>query len=103
MEQAKAAVDNRTPFSFTHPKDVNKYTEILKPPRTVTMRSGLIQLKPGEDVGLHSTKQNEEMLVILEGQGQLKLEGRRPPLKISGGQGAYVPPETRHNMANTGA
>ena len=102
MEQAKAAVDNRTPFSFTHPKHGNKYTEILKPLRTVTMRSGLIQLKSGEDVGLHSTKQNEEMLVILEGQGQLKLEGR-PPLKISGGQVAYVPPETRHNVRNTGS
>jgi hypothetical protein len=26
LEQAKAVIDNRTPFSFTHPKDGNKYT-----------------------------------------------------------------------------
>ena len=100
-QQTEAVVDNLTSFSFTHPKDGNKYTEILKPPRTVTMRSGLIQLKPGEDVGQHSTKNNEEMLVILEGQGQVELEGQAP-LKISGGGVAYVPPETRHNVRNTG-
>ena len=101
LEQAKAVIDNRTPFSFTHPKDRNKYIEILRPPRTVTMRSGLIQLTPGEDVGLHSTKQDEEMLIILEGQGQVEIEGR-VKLKISGGQVAYVPPMTKHNVRNRG-
>jgi mannose-6-phosphate isomerase-like protein (cupin superfamily) len=76
--------------------------ELLKPPRTITMRSGLVRLNPGEDVGLHSTNKNEEMLVILEGQGEVELEGHTP-LKISGGQVAYVPPETRHNVHNTGS
>jgi mannose-6-phosphate isomerase-like protein (cupin superfamily) len=65
------------------------------------MRSGLIQLTPGEDVGLHSTKQDEEMLIILEGQGQVEIEGR-VKLKISGGQVAYVPPMTKHNVRNRG-
>ena len=102
LEQAKAVVDNRTPFSIMLPNNLNKYTELLKPPRTVTMRSGLIQLTPGEDVGLHSTKQNEEMLVILEGQGQVEIEGQAK-LKVSGGQVAYVPPETWHNVRNTGS
>jgi len=101
LEQAKAAVDNRTPFSIILPANLNKYTELLKPPRTVTMRSGLVRLNPGENVGLHSTNQNEEMLVILEGQGEVELEGQ-PPLKISGGQVAYVPPMTKHNVRNRG-
>jgi mannose-6-phosphate isomerase-like protein (cupin superfamily) len=102
LQQAKAAVDNQTPFSIILPNNLSKYMELLKPPRTITMRSGLVRLNPGEDVGLHSTNKNEEMLVILEGQGEVELEGHTP-LKISGGQVAYVPPETRHNVHNTGS
>lgn len=101
LEQTKAAVDNQIPFSIMLPNNLNKYTELLKPPRTITMRSGLVRLNPGQDVGLHSTKQNEEMLVILEGQGEVGLEGQAP-LKISGGQVAYVPPMTKHNVRNKG-
>lgn len=100
LEQAKVTADSRTPFSMMLPNNLNKYTELLKPPRTIIMRSGLVRLNPGEDVGVHSTKKNEEMLVILEGQGQVEIEGQ-VPLKISAGQVAYVPPETRHNVRNT--
>ncbi len=85
--------------------NLNKYTELLKPPQTITMSSGLVRLNPGEDVGLQSTKQNEEMLVILEVQGEVQgkveLKGHAP-LKISGGQVAYVPPMTKHNVHNKG-
>lgn len=91
-----------TPVSLILPTETKKYTEILKPPVTVHMRSGLVQLLPGEDVGLHSTKQNEEMLVILEGQGEVEMEGYST-LAVKGGQTAYVPPETRHNVRNTGS
>ncbi len=101
LEQAKAAVNNRSPFSIMLPANLNKYTELLKPPRTVTMRSGLVRLNPGENVGLHSTNQNEEMLVILEGQGEVELEGHAS-LKISSGQVAYVPPMIKHNVHNRG-
>jgi mannose-6-phosphate isomerase-like protein (cupin superfamily) len=101
LQQAKAVVDNQTPFSIILPNNLSKYTELLKPPRTITMRSGLVRLNPGEDVGLHSTNKNEEMLVILEGQGEVEFEGRAP-LKISGGQVAYVPPMTKHNVHNRG-
>jgi mannose-6-phosphate isomerase-like protein (cupin superfamily) len=101
LEQAKAVVDNQIPFSIMLPNNLDKYTELLKPPRTITMRSGLVRLNAGQDVGLHSTKQNEEMLVILEGQGEVELEGHAL-LKISGGQVAYVPPMTKHNVHNKG-
>jgi Mannose-6-phosphate isomerase len=101
-QQAKAVADSRIPFSIMLPNNLNKYTEFLKPPRTITMHSGLVRLNPGQDVGLHSTKQNEEMLVILDGQGEVELEGQAL-LKISDGQVTYVPPETRHNVRNTGS
>jgi mannose-6-phosphate isomerase-like protein (cupin superfamily) len=91
----------KQPFVLTLPNDGSGYRSIVKPPRAVTMRSGLVRLEPGRDVGLHSTEGNEEILVVLEGQGSVELEGIGQA-KISGGQVAYVPPRTRHNVLNTG-
>ena len=95
------AKEAKRPFVFVLPADGGPYAEILKPPRTVTMRSGLVTLAPGKDVGLHSTAINEEMLVILEGQGEVELEGFGR-MAIAAGRAAYVPPRIRHNVFNTG-
>lgn len=70
-------------------------------PQTTGMRSGLVRLKPGEAVGWHTTGQNEEALVILRGQGEALLEGHAT-LTLVGPGFAYIPPATRHNVANTG-
>lgn len=91
----------KQPFVLTLPDDGSGYNSILKPPRAVTMRSGLVRLEPGCDVGLHSTEGNEEILVVLEGQGALECEGCTR-LGVAGGQIAYVPPHTRHNVFNRG-
>ena len=96
-----AAKESGRPFVFVLPADGGPYAEIMKPPRTVTMRSGLVTLAPGKDVGLHSTEKNEEMLVILEGQGEVELEGFGR-MQIAASRTAYVPPKTRHNVFNTG-
>lgn len=98
---ANAAKETNRPFVFVLPADGGPYAEIMRPPRTVTMRSGLVTLAPGKDVGLHSTEKNEEMLVILEGQGEVELEGFGR-MQIAAGRTAYVPPKTRHNVFNTG-
>jgi len=91
----------KQPFVLTLPNDGSGYRSLLKPPRAVNLRSGLVWLEPGRDVGLHSTEGNEEMLVILEGDGALECEGCGR-LGMAGGQIAYVPPDTRHNVFNTG-
>jgi mannose-6-phosphate isomerase-like protein (cupin superfamily) len=91
----------KQPFVLTLPKNGSGYSSIVKPPRTSSLRSGLVSLEPGRDVGLHSTEGNEEMLVVLEGDGVLECEGCSR-LGMAGGQIAYVPPETRHNVFNTG-
>ena len=96
-----AAAETNGPFVFDLPAESAGYTMIMGPPRTHTMRSGLVNLAPGRDVGLHSTEKNEEMLVILEGRGEVELEGFGR-LMISAGRIAYVPPKTRHNVFNTG-
>lgn len=76
------------------------YFPILSPPGSVTMRSGLVTLQSGGNVGEHSTKDHEEMLVILEGAGEVEAEGhgRRP---VQAGQVVFIPPRTTHNVYNT--
>jgi mannose-6-phosphate isomerase-like protein (cupin superfamily) len=72
------------------------------PPETVTMRSGLIALTPGQSVGKHSTGHHEEVLIVLEGRGAMTFaDGTSLP--VEGGHAVYCPPETEHNVTNTGS
>ena len=70
-------------------------------PQTAGMRSGFVRLKTGETVGWHTTGKNEESLVILQGGGEARIEGQaaRP---FAAPAFVYIPPATRHNVANTG-
>ena len=78
------------------------YQSLLKgPPRTMGMRSGRVVLNPGESVGEHSTKEHEEIIIVLEGSGEAFCEGH-PPIPISKGTIVYIPPRSTHNIMNTG-
>ncbi len=70
-------------------------------PGTVTIRSGRVILPPGKSVGRHSTGDNEEVLVILAGQGEMRITGGTT-LKLSKSVIAYCPPRTEHDVFNTG-
>jgi hypothetical protein len=70
-------------------------------PQTAGMRSGFVRLKPGGSVGWHTTSQNEEALVVLRGRGEALLEGQ-PGRALEAPMLVYIPPATRHNVANTG-
>jgi quercetin dioxygenase-like cupin family protein len=71
------------------------------PPESVSMRSGLVLLTSGKSVGKHSTENFEELIVVLEGKGQLQITEQKP-LEIVSGVAVYCPPETEHNVVNTG-
>jgi len=71
------------------------------PPETVTMKSGYVVLEPGRSVGQHSTGHHEEMLVVLEGQGEMIFHDASK-LAIRGNTALYCPPETEHDVVNTG-
>ena len=72
------------------------------PPESVKMRSGLVVLAPGKSVGKHSTEQNEELLVVFEGQGEMTFkDGSKLPVKAN--SAIYCPPQTEHNVTNTGS
>jgi len=71
------------------------------PPETVTVRSGFMVLAPSKSVGKHSTKDNEEAIVVMAGRGEFKIiEGStfemHPYCVI------YCPPNTEHEVTNTG-
>ena len=89
------------PIVIDLPLDKPDYFEILNKSNAVKMRSGMVTLKPGENCGAHNTEDYEELIVVLEGSGEVETVGvgRRP---IRYGQVAYNPPETEHNVHNTG-
>ena len=70
-------------------------------PQTNGMRGGSVKLNPGQSVGWHSTSGNEEALVILHGTGAATFEGHADVV-LHEKMLAYIPPETRHNVTNTG-
>lgn len=79
-----------------------KYQRLLDgEPQTCGMRSGRVYLQPGDACGKHSTKQREELLVFLSGQGRL-LIGENDSYPIGEGKVSYIPPNTVHDVENTG-
>ena len=70
-------------------------------PQTAGLRSGSVRLKPGETVGWHTTGQHEEALVILRGRGEARIESQ-PGRPFTAPKLVYIPPASRHNIANTG-
>lgn len=83
--------------------DAPEYQRLLGgPPETCGMRSGRVYLEPGKECGEHSTKEHEELLVFLTGQGQLQI-GESDRLEVGAGRVAYIPPQTLHNVHNTGS
>jgi len=79
------------------------YRQILNgEPETFGMRSGRVELARGEEIGEHSTGDHEETLVVIEGTGEVHVEGY-DPLAVRGGQSVYIPPQSKHNVRNTDA
>jgi mannose-6-phosphate isomerase-like protein (cupin superfamily) len=83
--------------------DKAEYQRLLEgKPQTFGMRAGRVHLTPGQACGQHSTKSQEELLVFLAGQGEL-LIGGGTRLQVGVGKVAYIPPETLHDVSNTGS
>jgi mannose-6-phosphate isomerase-like protein (cupin superfamily) len=85
--------------------DLNESLEYQKlldgPPQTYGMRSGRVYLNPGQSCGRHSTKNNEEILIFISGRGQL-LIGESVSFCIGKGKISYIPPDTVHDVKNSG-
>lgn len=79
-----------------------KYQRLFsKESGTFGIKSGHVILKPGENVGLHTTGEREEVIIILKGKGNL-LAGKDTMLEIGRDECLYIPPQTEHDIKNTG-
>ena len=76
-----------------------EYQSLLKPPKTHSIHSGRVYLKPGDECGEHSTLAREEMLVFLSGRGQAVISDNKV-LDVGQGKILYIPPQTLHNIKN---
>lgn len=65
------------------------------------MKAGRVIVEPGESCGRHSTNDREELLVFLAGCGQAIIEPNET-FDVGRGKVAYIPPQTFHNVKNTG-
>jgi len=65
------------------------------------LASGLVVLRPKESVGLHNTKNKEEVLIILQGQAQISYD-KNSRLKVKKDSFVYIPPKTDHDLKNIG-
>ena len=83
--------------------DGHEYLPLLQgPPASSGMRSGYVRLEPDASVGRHSTGRHEEVLVVLGGTGRMFLAGHEP-LELVAPCVAYCPPDTEHDVSNTGS
>ncbi len=80
-----------------------KYTRLFsaKDGTALSLRSGCVVLAKGDEIGEHSTKEREEVLIVLEGKGELIL-GKGKKIRFEKGSALYVPPRTAHNVRNIG-
>jgi mannose-6-phosphate isomerase-like protein (cupin superfamily) len=83
------------------PGDQSYFLLLKGAPETKSFRSGLVTLAPGKSIGVHNSGVNEEMLVPLEGQGELRFSNH-PPVVIKPGLITYAPAHTEHDVTNTG-
>lgn len=83
------------------PGDKSYFLLLKGEPETRSFRSGLVTLAPGKEIGVHNSGINEEMLVPLEGEGELRFSDR-PAIAIKPGMVTYAPAHTEHNVVNTG-
>jgi len=79
-----------------------EYTRVLGgPPETATMRSGYVVLEPSKSVGKHSTESYEEAVIVFAGVGEMR-SSNGSVLKLKPYVVAYCPPDTEHDVVNTG-
>jgi mannose-6-phosphate isomerase-like protein (cupin superfamily) len=65
------------------------------------LKAGLVTLKPQELIGEHQTENKEEILIILKGQA-IVYYGKGKRIKAPQNSCVFIPPETLHNVKNSG-
>jgi mannose-6-phosphate isomerase-like protein (cupin superfamily) len=81
-------------------KKLDKADSILKPPVSERLKAGFVVLNPGEEMPEHKTSEKEEILVILEGEAEINIEGEQEI--VSAQSCVFIPQEKNHKVKNCG-
>jgi len=81
-------------------KKLNNNGSLIKPPLSKQIKSGLVILQPGQEVGEHMTDKREEIIVILEGVATIIVEGETQ--SVGSNSIVYIPENKKHNILNKG-
>lgn len=84
------------PF-FIELKGTKKFKRLLKDAQG--FKAGLVVLKSQESIGLHSTEEKKELIVVLQGKAKIYY-GKRKALILKEQALIFLPPRTPHNVEN---
>ena len=94
--------NSTVPFVLSLSTDGIRHFPILDSSPGVGMRSALVTLQPGENVGSHNTGEHEELLVILDGVGEVQAQGFGKQ-RVSKESVVYIPAGNQHDVSNVGS
>lgn len=83
-------------------KGRQRFTRLLGDSSKKGLRAGLVVLKPKESVGEHKTEHKEEVIIILNGSATIYY-GKNKKIKAPQNTFVYIPPETLHDVKNSGS
>ena len=89
------------PYILMLPSGEQKHSDLIKESDNKSMQSGFITLQANQNVGKHSTENNEEMIIVLSGSGEIVMD-KAGKKKIEQGNVVYLPATTWHDVINTG-
>lgn len=98
------AVQPNTGESYWQPVPANGFVEVhVSRHRTEThtsFESGVQEVAPGGHVREHAHDPNEELILVIEGQGTATIDGVAHPMQA--GTTLYLAPHSRHTFVNDG-
>ena len=80
-------------------KKLDQAGSLLTLEETNKIKTGLVILQPGEEVGYHVTDNREEVILILEGEAVVELEGENEQV-VKKDYLVYIPTNKEHNVRN---
>jgi len=83
--------------------DGQRYQRLVQGvPDSSGIKSGFVTLQPEESVGEHVTESKEEVIILLGGTARISF-GQGDSMLAEAPAVVYMPPETKHNVTNTGS
>jgi quercetin dioxygenase-like cupin family protein len=96
-------MNNPKPMLIKLDFDSSGYQWLLKcDENTIAVNSGLVRLKPDESVCKHNTNNGEEVIIVLNSEGEICFDGYYR-LKVEARVLIYCPSNTLHDVRNTGS